>query len=84
MEKDKTRAKRRERDNNKTNKKKDIANNTFGNYYIDNDGVVKHYWKKGRVKKFLKKYSNRKVRRHKGILKGGQYKRKFDYWWSLW
>lgn len=35
-------------------------------------------------KRFLKKYSNRKVRRAQGeSMKGNQYRKVFDYWWEL-
>lgn len=34
--------------------------------------------------KFYKKYSNRIVRRYKSDLKnGGNYRRCFDYWWTI-
>ena len=34
-------------------------------------------------KKYLRKVSNRKVRRSKDVPNGNKYRRFFDYWWEL-
>ncbi len=60
-----------------------------GQGYVDNP---KPYYKrlyrnnhKGGSYKFYKKHSNRCVRRYKGEIhsKGNQYKKIFDYWWTV-
>lgn len=33
--------------------------------------------------KFLKKVSNRKIRKSKDVVNHGAYKRQYDYWWAL-
>lgn len=33
--------------------------------------------------KYYKRYSNRVVRRTKEIYKGNQYRKVFDYWWTI-
>lgn len=46
----------------------------------------KGFWKRiytPRIGKYLRKLSNRKVRRTKYIPNGSSYKRNFDYWWEL-
>ena len=46
----------------------------------------KHMWVrfyKSKRGKYLRKLSNRKVRRTKYIPNGSSYKRNFDYWWEL-
>lgn len=38
----------------------------------------------GKYQRFYKKVSNKKVRRYKGeISKGSNYKKVFDYWWTI-
>lgn len=40
---------------------------------------------RGKRSKFLKRQSNKKIRRHQSyISNGGFYKKIFDYWWELW
>lgn len=42
-----------------------------------------HYYR-GKRSKYLKKLSNKKIRKYKGEINGkGGYKRLFDYWWEL-
>ena len=38
---------------------------------------------RGRASKYLKKQSNRKLRRNCVVYKGNQYRKVFDYWWTL-
>ena len=62
--------------------------------YVKGIGYIKNpkpYYKrcyrathKGSRYSYYKKYANRRVRRHKyEILRGGLYKRYFDYWWEV-
>ena len=40
---------------------------------------------RGKRSKFLKRQSNKKIRRHQSyISNGGSYKKIFNYWWELW
>ena len=42
------------------------------------------YPKNSKKQAFYKRYTNKKVRRYKGeIPKGNQYRKHFDYWWTL-
>ena len=56
-----------------------------GVYKEERDG--KEYYKRyyrGKRSKYLKKLSNKKVRRYNGEISGkGGYKKLFDYWWEL-
>lgn len=36
------------------------------------------------VTKYFKRLSNKKLRKSEGIYKDGQYKKVFDYWYTLW
>lgn len=56
--------------------------------YVDGEYVMigSHidYPQNSKAKTFFKRVSNKKVRRHKGILpKGNCYRKVFDYWWTL-
>lgn len=64
--------------------------------YIPHAGWIEHDWKTGNcigkyikypknsnAQRFLKRYSNRIVRKHSIPLRGAGYKKLFDYWWSL-
>lgn len=54
------------------------------NYYIiERDYHAPHSGQES-CKKYYKKYSNRKVRRTEGIFQGNQYRKVFDFWWTLW
>lgn len=56
-----------------------------GVYKKERDG--KEYYKRyyrGKRSKYLKRLSNKAVRKYKGVISGkGGYKRLFDYWWEL-
>lgn len=66
----------------------------FGYYPVDKHGDYTNnkdeiaYYKRisgSRMSKFLKRQSNKKIRRKilDEALKGGDYKKWFDYWWEL-
>lgn len=38
----------------------------------------------GKRAKYLRRCSNKKVRRTKETYQRGQYRKVFDYWWRLW
>lgn len=38
---------------------------------------------RGKASKFLKKQSDRKIRRSGELYTGSQYRKKFDFWWGL-
>lgn len=58
----------------------------YDGYYTDNPNdtkYVKREWR-GKRSKYLKRCSNRRIRRHKGeIPKRCGYRRVFDFWWEL-
>lgn len=84
----KTNGHRRNREDDRRYKK--IYDNTsrfFPSVYIKDKINGDQYWKRvyrGKRSKYLKKISNRKLRRYHGEI-GGKcgYKRIFDYWWEL-
>lgn len=53
------------------------------------DGVLQKtgqyikYPKNNNRQKFLKRYSNKVVRKYTNNLRGNQYRKCFDYWWTL-
>ena len=56
-----------------------------GIYLKERDGKqwYTHYYR-GKRSKYLKRLSNRKIRKYKGEISGkGWYKKLFDYWWEL-
>lgn len=76
-----------------------VSSYTSGAYYVDEIlvkgvGYVKNpkpYYKRyyranhrGSRYSYYKKHANRQVRRYKdSILRGGAYKKCFDYWWTV-
>lgn len=51
--------------------------------WLDKNGNYLHYEHHSRRKKYLKRYSNKIVRRHDQIMQHGSYRKCFDYWWEL-
>lgn len=52
-------------------------------YFDDKKGFYKRYYLSGR-KKFIRKCSNKKVRKSVGFsLKGAGYRKCYDFWWEL-
>lgn len=61
----------------------EIDGNYPGPYISDRKGRVINPGR-GRISKYLKKQSNRKIRRYKNRrFHGGNYRKLFDYWWEL-
>lgn len=72
-----------------------VSSYTSGAYCVDEiwvkgTGYIKNpkpYYKRyyrGSRYSFFKKYANRRVRKHKyDIMRGGSYKKCFDYWWAV-
>jgi len=91
---------KRERDLKYKNHLKNLAENIHGYsqpvYYVDevwvkNVGYIenpKPYYKRlyrGKFSRYLKKQSNRKIRRYTGELHNGyQCHKLFDFWWEFW
>ena len=56
--------------------------------YIDDRGVYRRWWpysSNNNKSKYYRKITNKKVRRMRYdiVLNGGQYKKIFDLWWTL-
>lgn len=51
-------------------------------YDTDKKRYVKDY--RGSASKYIKRLSNKKIRQAEGISNGGNYKKVFDFWWTLW
>lgn len=65
-----------------------ITSYPSGVYYIESPKpYYKRYYRynhKGSRYSFYKKYANRQIRQHKdNIVRGGSYKKCFDYWWTV-
>lgn len=56
-----------------------------GGAYYDTDRrrYVRYYLSKTGYARYLRKQANRKVRRSTDLHSGNHYRKKFDYWWSL-
>lgn len=55
-------------------------------YYDERKGrIIKTYLSSGRKgrARWLKRQSNKKIRKYKGYIRKGAYKKVFDYWWEL-
>ena len=79
------RAFRRKTEAKSKNKLKKIAeekNYCIGGVYLHNGHYV--IYDRGKRSKWLKRQSNKKLRREKDIFQRGQYRKVFDYWWELW
>lgn len=91
---------KRERDKKYKEHIKSLAKNSEGSYlapayykyrtYVDDVGYVKlpkPYYKRIYRRKasgYIKRASNKKVRKYQGELsKGGMYRKVYDYWWEL-
>lgn len=58
-----------------------------GWYFSDRDGYYKNSKKDSNEEKFWKNYSNRLIRRNKNdyyLNKSNNYRKEFEYWWTLW
>jgi hypothetical protein len=78
----------------KFNKKKDIGTYIYHACWVDWDevdgkwmpvGKYIKYPNNSKIRNYFKKHSNRKIRRtnYDVYLKGNDYRREFDYWWTI-
>lgn len=76
---------RKKEDKRRLNKIYTTAGNAWfiGAYYSDKkDRIIRIY--QGKMAKYFRKYTNKKVRKEKDLAQHGKYRRVFDYWWNLW
>lgn len=59
------------------------SNKMRGCYFDERKGRYIQTYYSGKYARYLKRRSNKKVRRNDELLVRGGYKRCFDYWWEL-
>lgn len=90
-----SRAYRRHKKRQKTERLMGIANHTYiGTIWFQYDFDEHGNWervgsypkrkKNSNVQRFYKKYSNRLIRRNREAYQNGDYRKAFDYWWTIW
>lgn len=78
------RADKRRRDHLKKKRAIDLTDISMLAGWKDKDHNYVHQRKNSTNEQFYKKVSNRRVRRYKGDLSHGDYKKVFELWWTLW
>lgn len=78
------RQERRVRKEKEKNRLRKLNEYTFGAVVVNGDGHIARCYHRSNYQRFLKRSSNKKLRRDNNVLHGGQYKKAFEYWWELW